>query len=312
MKRSRSQSGTPGILVAAGLAALFAAPAALGPVALGQGNLLPAAIEPVPEVEFSLDTVSAERGGLARLTLWVRTSVPLKALAVALDFEEEKLQAGPVGRAAEFPGALNPVGVISTTSFNNLDLSAGNQVSEGWLYAEIDTGEKSKDLGIPVGVLTPVLTLEFTVSSRAALGFSPVRFAKVGPVVSPAPLENYYNKIEEALSDHAPAALPEDSLEDGGVDIIGEVGFFMRGDANFNQERDISDPITILSYLFNGGANIPCADAADGNDDGDVDIADAIFTLGRLFLTPDPFPEPDEWGRDPTEDWLGCAVYPGH
>ena len=46
-------------------------------------------------------------------------------------------------------------------------------------------------------------------------------------------------------------------------------------------------------------------DAADANDDGSIDIADAIYLLSYLFgggdQPPPPFPDP---GIDPTPDTL--------
>ena len=51
-----------------------------------------------------------------------------------------------------------------------------------------------------------------------------------------------------------------------------------------------------------------CSDACDSNDDGDVDISDAIATLDVLFLGGDPLPAPGltVCGDDPTADALGC------
>jgi hypothetical protein len=96
------------------------------------------------------------------------------------------------------------------------------------------------------------------------------------------------------------------------VDIIGEVGFFMRGDTNFDRKRDIADVVTTIFSLFLGGPPPPCLDAADANDDGAHNLSDAIFTLQKLFLDAGSFPAPDEWGQDPTSDSLGCAYYPDH
>lgn len=85
---------------------------------------------------------------------------------------------------------------------------------------------------------------------------------------------------------------------------------FMRGDANSDGELDISDPIFILLYLFNGLPS-QCLDALDSNDDGKVDISDAIYTLRFLFAgegtIPSPFTTP---GSDPTPDNLDCQFYP--
>ena len=52
-----------------------------------------------------------------------------------------------------------------------------------------------------------------------------------------------------------------------------------------------------------------CDDAADLNDDGMVDISDAIFALSALFVPGSaPVPEPLTCGEDPTDDSLtGCA-----
>ena len=82
---------------------------------------------------------------------------------------------------------------------------------------------------------------------------------------------------------------------------------FIRGDSNASGAVDISDPINILGFLFQGRPGPTCPDSADGNDDGVVDISDAIFVLRFLFLAgaPIPVPYPDE-GIDPTPDELLC------
>jgi hypothetical protein len=52
-------------------------------------------------------------------------------------------------------------------------------------------------------------------------------------------------------------------------------------------------------------------DACDSNDDGDVDISDAIATLGVLFLGGGviPLPGTTDCGVDPTVDQVGCDAY---
>jgi len=55
-----------------------------------------------------------------------------------------------------------------------------------------------------------------------------------------------------------------------------------------------------------------CPDAADANDDGKLDIADAIRVLGHLFAATGPLPPPfGACGTDPTSDTLGPCVFPG-
>ena len=74
---------------------------------------------------------------------------------------------------------------------------------------------------------------------------------------------------------------------------------------------DISDPIRTLGWLFVDGQPPLCEKAADSNDDGIVDMADAITVLQALFLGRAPLPPPfAECGADPTPDPLPCIWYP--
>ncbi|MBI4600892.1 MAG: hypothetical protein HY721_02930 [Planctomycetes bacterium] len=87
----------------------------------------------------------------------------------------------------------------------------------------------------------------------------------------------------------------------------GEGGAFTRGDANQNGEVDLSDAIFTLDYLSLGGVEPWCMDALDADDDGEMILTDAIAVLGHLFLgqaaPPAPFPGA---GPDPTSDGLLC------
>lgn len=92
--------------------------------------------------------------------------------------------------------------------------------------------------------------------------------------------------------------------ETNGFFYIGSA--FIRGDANNNGQVDLGDAISILNDLFLGEkAFAPCRDALDTNDSGDLDITDAVILLNFLFLggkKPQP-PYPD-LGVDPTVDRL--------
>jgi hypothetical protein len=79
-----------------------------------------------------------------------------------------------------------------------------------------------------------------------------------------------------------------------------------RGDANQDGTFDISDPITMLGFLFN---NLPvsCVLSCDANDDNSVDIADAVFCLSGLFGSGAQPPAPHgACGEDPTPGSLSC------
>jgi len=100
---------------------------------------------------------------------------------------------------------------------------------------------------------------------------------------------------------------PDEKGIDPGTGLTIGASVFLRGDANGDGARDISDAVSILQYLF-GGSELDCPDAADTNDDGVLNIADPIFLLGYLFAGGPDLPEPsEEPGSDPTLDGLTCS-----
>jgi len=107
---------------------------------------------------------------------------------------------------------------------------------------------------------------------------------------------------------------------------------FFRGDCNFSQMGsmavDIADAASVVSFLFLPGTwkfNPPCLDACDCNDDGRIDLADAVCILQYLFqggrfpplpgpglrMTDNPNPnmvEESPPGEDPSPDKLDCKA----
>ena len=71
--------------------------------------------------------------------------------------------------------------------------------------------------------------------------------------------------------------------------------WFLRGDANNDEDVDLSDAIYSLNHLFVGGPPFRCQEAADSNGDGAVDVSDASYILDHLFrggaAPPSPYPE---------------------
>ncbi|MEM7264251.1 MAG: hypothetical protein AAF488_19860, partial [Planctomycetota bacterium] len=60
-------------------------------------------------------------------------------------------------------------------------------------------------------------------------------------------------------------------------------------------------------YLFLGGIT-DCLDACDLNDDGGIDLGDAIYKLSFLFSGgPPPFAPTGSCGPDTSADLLPCA-----
>ena len=59
---------------------------------------------------------------------------------------------------------------------------------------------------------------------------------------------------------------------------------FLRGDANVDEEINIADAQYILGCLFLGSACPTCQKAVDANGDDGVNLGDAVFILNFLFL----------------------------
>jgi hypothetical protein len=82
------------------------------------------------------------------------------------------------------------------------------------------------------------------------------------------------------------------SLDASGNGVPDECETFWRGDCNHSGGLDISDVISQLSGLFGGGPQPLCDDACDVNDDGQLNVADAIFSLSYQFASGAPPPPP--------------------
>jgi hypothetical protein len=87
---------------------------------------------------------------------------------------------------------------------------------------------------------------------------------------------------------------------------------FLRGEVNDDGAIDITDAVFLLGYLFLGGEEPPCLESADADDNGELEITDAIRLLSYLFLGGEAPPPPfADCGPDPTEDDLDCRAFEG-
>jgi len=252
----------------------------------------------VTDVFFSLgDRVAARRGEIVTLTFSANSNSDLKTLRVALDFDEDKLELRSLRRSdpTDLPD-LWPVG------FNWAEFS--NQA--GWLALFLgNLAQEDGALPLPPDGPVAMFELEFFVRPTAQSGITTVAFREIPKSID----ITYTNRaiLACAVAGVGDEVVP--STQDGEIDIIGEVGFFMRGDSDFSRQYDISDPIFSLNYLFLGSMSPECLDAADANDDGSLDVSDIIYTLKTLYETGEPFPPPEWCGPDPTdEDPLDCNV----
>ncbi len=83
--------------------------------------------------------------------------------------------------------------------------------------------------------------------------------------------------------------------------VEGGGGNWVRCDCSGDSLRDLSDPITLLQYLFLGGGEPRCLAACECSGDGGLDLSDAVYDLNFQFLggTPPPAPYP------------ACDLFPG-
>ena len=69
---------------------------------------------------------------------------------------------------------------------------------------------------------------------------------------------------------------------------------FLRGDGNDDGHVNIADAIFLLNFLFQGADPPLCRASGDINGDGELDTSDVIFLLNYRFLAgpnpPLPFP----------------------
>lgn len=86
---------------------------------------------------------------------------------------------------------------------------------------------------------------------------------------------------------------------------------FLRGDVDGDGTKSIVDAVVAIGMVF-GRSPVHCADAADCNDDGKLDIVDPVYLLQYLLNHGPPPLAPDSaCDVDPTADEsgdLGCAV----
>lgn len=84
--------------------------------------------------------------------------------------------------------------------------------------------------------------------------------------------------------------------------------YFQRGDVDRNAIVGIGDAVTMLMWMFIPGSPvIPCQEAADLNDDGQLQLQDAVHLLSWLFASgPPPASPHPEAGPDPDQQGPGC------
>ena len=260
---------------------------------------------PTLNTEFRLESVSTIPGGKARVPMIVKADGDIQGFAFSLDFNEEVLTLERIDRIVRRSDG-SPFG-FEHLSWNNENVNPGSAgVDEGFAVGSLVVSFQTNEFNLPAGDDHYVYEFVFHVDEETPVGTSTgLRFLDGGQTEG--------DPIVNGLVAYGVKWTPETAesfvLVDGLVKIIGEISVFRRGDTNGDLTVDVSDGVATLNFLFLGGANPACFDAADANDDGAIGLSDAVYSFNALFLEGDPFPAPSpEPGVDPTEDSLGCLL----
>jgi len=99
---------------------------------------------------------------------------------------------------------------------------------------------------------------------------------------------------------------PVDGSQDQSQDRRNLPPIFIRGDVTLDRWVDVSDLMVVMNFLTQGD-ELPCADAADVNDDGKVDFTDPLQLILCLYGQSPFIRLNGQEGPDETPDGLTCG-----
>jgi len=269
--------------------------------------------EPIapPAVDFTIPHVVGRPGGTVEVPLRLEATRGLSMVVASIEYDPSILQLIE-------PHLSQPLMQLrERVPEGDFEFTWDHDNEAGWLQVQVVVDyEGREDYSIPPGLVRNAFVLEFALDEDAAVGRYPIRFSLPGDARFPGRFERdgepAYNVAREPGLPTVRPGEGEDDLGDTMIPtvhngtvlaVIGDVGFFLRGDANLDERVDISDPLRILDVLFSAGEPLLCPEVADHTDDGEVDISDSISLLHSLFL--------DSADSEPTSDeplTIPCAL----
>jgi hypothetical protein len=268
-----------------------------------------------PGIQLLAPAMTAEPGELVDVPILLQTDTPLALASFSLEFDNAILEVVDVRLSARMQQIVSRLDHVRDVDWS---FEWFSNESEGWVQGLLvaDFGGRETFV-IPPGEVLPLSIITFRVKADAIEGPTSLRFTRPESAGYRGHFADGERPIYNAVRQHGRPFPPEErfrdtldpEVEDGSVEvsIIGDVGIFVRGDANMDSGIDVSDPIRILGALFLGEDNFPCSDAADANDDGGIDISDPVNILDYLFtgLSTERF---GLQVTDRTPDSLDCAT----
>ena len=220
--------------------------------------------------------------------------------------------------------ALGLVGFVSSISFDPQALSYDAHSFAGTDFEEPELEIVTDDVAgavVVVVVLDATPPLSPNVPAGVDLSLVVLTF-RTGSCMGPTTLSFGGGVDDNILADELLLGHDVDNgLVLNGATVNVEATGFIRGNADggplaigdFSAALDLADGMYMVAYLFMGGNAPPCLDAADANNDGRLNLMDAIWIFQRLLgnMIVPVFPAPFlKIGEDLEEDPLDCLVPP--
>jgi len=244
-------------------------------------------LDPMVEISLPDQKVVPGQSGLS-LQLSISTASVLNGVEVALTYD-------PATITVEGFDVGNSILGTAGAEFIRQEVSTDPADPYAWLGAIVDWATPIDGHFMPAGDDLPLALLQISIDP-AANAPQVTQIAYTDGVGSP-PKRNLV-----VLND---GETRRPSTTGGMIEV--EV-VFIRSDSNHDCVVDVSDVIYSVSWLFQGGPDHPCDDAADTNNDGIINLADPVYLLNYLFqdgpAPSEPFPLS---GLDPDSDALDCA-----
>ena len=244
-------------------------------------------------MEGPISAMSAAENGGYTIALWIQPGEQI------LTVGEYQLFVAPGGLGftiMNFDGELRHDRVLLFWDGNLTDLHVGTTTLEPgtWYHVAVtSTGVGGEKLYYINGA--PEDQTLFLPSQGGTEGFHPGNFdgwpegvARWGANFAGRNHDTVYDDIrvfDRALSLEEIALLADQDPGD-------QVGPFLRGDCSQDGQRNLTDGIFLLNFLFLGGTEPSCDAACDTNADGELNITTAVALFNFLFLGGPPPADP--------------------
>jgi len=262
-------------------------------------------------------SVEGAPGDEVAVPVYLTNSVPVQAFQLVISYDPELFTVSSSREALDFTGtayetlgrqAPFPDSTDLPPDFADLYAPEGERYFvAGAIWSFVD------DIPIPPGEDQLLVRIRGRISEDAPVGATIALVPTNGPDNQGVGEGRLMNEITFYGESRFAALYPQ--VEKGFVAIKDNplTMDFLRGDANDDGLINIADAVYILIYLFANGNEPSCPDSADVNDDGRLDLGDSIELLGYLFRSPQSAEALPPWyGRctlDTTPDSLGGCRY---